>query len=68
GPGRLDVFATGQDHQVWHKWFANGGWNPWHPLGGISTGDLGAVSSGVNQIEVFIRGADGALWHRAYAG
>jgi subtilisin family serine protease len=34
--GRLEVFARGADHALWHKWqvVPNGGWSGWASLGG----------------------------------
>ena len=40
---------------------------PRQSLGGIAASDVGAVSSGTFHIDVVVRGADGALWHRSYA-
>ena len=36
-PGRLDVFVTGTDGQLWHKWY-HGGWSGWEPSAAITDG------------------------------
>ena len=28
GPGRLDVFGIGFNHELLHRWFEAGSWNP----------------------------------------
>jgi hypothetical protein len=72
--GRLNIFVRGGDGALWQKrWDANG-WSGWDSLGGFITADPAAVSwtEGASQavdlvprIDVFVRGGDGALWHRS---
>src|SRR5689334_17758289 len=65
--GRLDVFALGQDHALWHKWF-DGGWSGWESLGGYLTTAPAAVSWSNGRIDVFGRGSDNALYHKWFDG
>ncbi len=65
GSGRLDVFTTGTDNQVHHKWY-RAGWTDWESLGGTVTDTPAAVSWGRGRIDVFARGTDNQLWHRWY--
>ena len=50
-----------------HKWF-DGQWYGWeslgNPPGGAVTSDPDAVSWGNGRIDLFVRGADNALWHK----
>jgi hypothetical protein len=66
-PGRLDVFARGQDNALWHKWYDNG-WSGWESLGGTITSNPTAVSWSGGRIDAFARGTDNALWHKWYDG
>ncbi|WP_345336890.1 protein kinase domain-containing protein, partial [Actinomadura viridis] len=73
--GRIEVFVRGVDGHLWHVWQVarNGYWSNWHNLsrhrlkanGGLLevAGDPAAHSSADGRIEVFVRGADGHLWH-----
>ena len=69
GPGRLDIFARGSDRNLWHKWYANGGWSGWEylgsPPGGLGS-DPAAVAWSTGRIDVFVAGADRQLWHKWY--
>ncbi|MEO6797996.1 MAG: hypothetical protein ABI401_08385 [Candidatus Dormibacter sp.] len=71
GAGRVDVFATGPNHELVHTW-TDGSWHPWQSLGGYLTADPGAVSwshgDGTQRLDVFVRGGDNALWHRWWDG
>jgi hypothetical protein len=64
------LFGQGTDNQLWSS--GMGGYTmsiqPWHPLGGRLTAAPAAVSLGGGAYAVFVRGADGALWERAYSG
>jgi hypothetical protein len=67
GPGRLDIFARGEDFALWHKHspdLQNWEWSKWESLGGELTSPPAAVSWGEGRIDVFVRGTDRALWHR----
>ncbi len=73
GPGRLDLFAQGGDHLLYHRWSTNNGtsFSAWESLGAPSVGlasSPAAVSWGPNRIDVFVRGADNQLWHRWWNG
>jgi hypothetical protein len=72
---RLDIFVRGVDGALYQRWRdgATGGtWQPgsalWKSLGGVLTSPPSAVSLGVNRLDVFVRGADSALWHRWWNG
>ena len=64
GPNRLDVFALGQDHALWHKWWNGSTWGGWESLSGVLTSPPTAVSWGSNRLDIFAIGTDNALWHR----
>ena len=71
GPGRLDVFARGEDFALWHKFspdLQNWEWSEWESLGGGLTSPPAAVSWGEGRIDVFVRGTDTALWHKWFTG
>jgi hypothetical protein len=69
--GTLEVFACGTDHGVWHIWQApSADWGgTWSSLGGSVMAGLfvpPVLDVAVNddgRLEVFIRGADGGVWH-----
>jgi hypothetical protein len=67
GPGRLDIFAA-QRGSIVHKWFDNGYWHDWEPLGsppGDGVISPTAVSWGNGRIDIFARGVTyNALWHK----
>ena len=65
--GRLDVFVTGTDRQLWHRWY-EGAWSGWEVLGGGMSGGPAVASWGPGRLDVFARTTDGQLWHRFYAG
>ena len=66
GSGRVDVFERGADNNIYHKWFANGGWSGWENLGG-TTYDAPAVSSwGAGRLDLFVRGTDNVIYHKWY--
>jgi hypothetical protein len=53
--GRLVVFATGEDRQVWHKWQLCDGcaWSGWSSLGGWLDSNPAAVRKANNTLVVF---------------
>ena len=76
--GRLEVFlmyeiadepfGTNASAMLWHIWQTapNGTWSSWASLGSPTKGGLSAPSVRKNKdgrLEVFMIGADGALWH-----
>jgi hypothetical protein len=68
--GRLDVFVQGTDNQLWHKWWNSAGWSGWESLGGKLTASPAATwdmaVTPANNIYVFVRGSDGAVWQKYY--
>jgi subtilisin family serine protease len=70
GEDRLEVFARGQDGALWHRWQEQrgGAWSTgWVSLGAAGGGFAGAPALALNgegRLELFVRGQDGALWHR----
>lgn len=76
-PGRLDLFAAGNDIKTIHKAFdSSAGWYPqiqygnelWENLGGKIVGKPAAVAWGPNRLDVFVRGVDNAIYHKAWDG
>jgi peptidoglycan/xylan/chitin deacetylase (PgdA/CDA1 family) len=65
--GRLDVFMTGTNSVLYHKWFQDG-WFGWESLGGSLTSSPAAVSWSNGRIDVFARGSDGTLQHKWFSG
>jgi len=62
--GRLEVFARGGDHSLWHIWQTapNDGWSSWASLGGWI--DAPTVTRNTDgRLEAFVIGANNALWH-----
>jgi hypothetical protein len=68
--GRLELFITGADGNIWHIWqtVASNGWSPWVPAGlppvGFTNAAPGLGRSGDGRLELFAVGRDGNLWHR----
>lgn len=64
---RIDVFARGDNGEVWHKWFnlATFSWSPWESLGGQCVGAPSATWFH-GSLSVFVRGTDDAMWQRTY--
>ena len=67
--GRLDLFITGSDGNVWHAWqtVASNGWSDWYPVRpppGASAAAPDAAPSGDRRLELFVVGGDGNLWHQ----
>jgi hypothetical protein len=77
---RFDVFATGENGKVYHKFF-RGVWNAsgpgseqgdWESLGGspASTRSMGSpsvVSWGPVRLDIFVNGIDGNVYHKYFA-
>jgi hypothetical protein len=68
GPNRLDVFAVGTDHAMWHRWWDGNAWGGWESLGGVLTSRPNAVAWGPNRLDAFVVGTDNAVWHRWWDG
>jgi len=72
GPGRLDVFARGQDGHVYNKVWeqARGGWWPnqtgWADLGGTMADSPVAVAWGAGHIDLVARGQDGHIYNKVW--
>jgi len=54
--GGLEVFTTGTDRGVWHRWWTGGGWSGWHSLGGSFPSRPVAASNQDGRQVVFVRG------------
>jgi acylphosphatase len=63
--GRLEVFARGSDHNIWHIWQTcpNCGWSSWSPLqsGQSFNGDPAVGQDLDGRLEVFARGTNNAI-------
>jgi hypothetical protein len=72
GPAHEEVFVRGIDKQLWHKWWTStGGWSSWLPLGTPAGGFQGgpaAVWRNSSNGNVYVRGADNAVWERKFEG
>lgn len=75
GAGRLDVFMTGHNGHVYHKWYIpdEKGWDHFEDLGGVLRGQPSATGSGdgngsVDRIDITGMGVDdpAGLWHLWY--
>ncbi len=67
-PDRMDAFAIGTDHALWHRYAYGASWSTWESLGGFLTSDPAAVSWAPGRIDVFARGGDNGIWHKFFAG
>lgn len=72
GPNRFDVFATGSEGDVKHKFWDGYQWQPsvkgLESLGGYTDGPPTAVSWGSNRFDIFITGKDHNLLHKYWTG
>jgi hypothetical protein len=72
GPNRLDVFVTGTDGALYHKWWDGSAWGPsptgFERMGGVCIGQPEAVAWGPNRLDVFAQGASGQLVHKWWDG
>lgn len=63
--GRLEVFARGSDHNIWHIWQTcpNCGWSSWSVLqsGQSFNGDPAVGQDADGRLEVFARGTNNAI-------
>jgi len=65
--GALDVFVRGMDDKLYQKTRRGSSWSDWTSLDGLLTSAPAATERrGTGAIELFARGHDNALWHRAY--
>ncbi|MFF7631551.1 hypothetical protein ACFZB9_00150 [Kitasatospora sp. NPDC008050] len=74
--GRIDLFGLGTNNNIWHKyWTPAAGWTSWSPdlpalPAGIAPGSSPAASlwqPNSGEIEVYVRGKDGAIWNSLYS-
>jgi len=65
GTSRYDLFARGPDNGLWHKWWDTT-WHDWESLGGTLLSAPAAASQAQGTVDIFVLGADGAIWQRAY--
>src|SRR5438445_6390906 len=65
---QIQVFAQGSPSNALMEDArdANGVWSGWPSLGGVLVTRPTAVSWGPGRIDVFVRGTDAHLWHKAY--
>jgi ABC-type taurine transport system substrate-binding protein len=72
GPNRLDIFVTGTDSALYHKWFDGAAWGPsltdYEYMGGVIQGEPKVVSWGPSRLDVFVTGTDSALYHKRFDG
>jgi hypothetical protein len=74
--GRVDVFIRDTNFDswpvlfagpIWHAAFYDGYWHGWENLGGVIIGDVTAVvRNNGDVINLFVRGANGAVYTQAY--
>jgi hypothetical protein len=67
-PGRVDIFVRGSDGWLHQRWFKDGFWRNWVPLGPVQISpDPAAVTWGVEHLDLFVRGTvAGNLVHVYY--
>ncbi len=65
---RLDIFALGSDHALWHKWWDGANWGGWESLGGVYVSAPSVVSWSPNRLDIFALGQDHGLWHKWWDG
>lgn len=67
GPGRVSLFTTGGDNQLWVRNYSDsGGWTEWQILGGNLTSGPTVVRNGAGRLDVFARGAENRLVHLSF--
>lgn len=65
---RIDLFAVGISHELYHKYRIGSTWSGWENLRGYATSAPAALTTGPGVLNVYIRSTDGALWVRHYDG
>jgi len=68
GPGRLDLFAAGEDGALWQRSHSNGVWSEPASLGGRITSAPDAVSWSAGQIDLVARSSDNTLVYKYFDG
>jgi hypothetical protein len=68
GSGRIDIVALDDEKGIWHVCYdeASGGWMGWHPIEGIGTSAPTICSMRPDRLDIFVRGQDGTVYHRAW--
>ena len=66
GTDRLDLFARGDDGQVWRTFNDGAGWSTWSSLGGATFSAPAAVATSANRIDLWARGGGSALQHNVW--
>ncbi|GEP28303.1 hypothetical protein CLE01_29010 [Cryobacterium levicorallinum] len=71
-PDRLDLFVTGTDSALYHKWWNGSSWGPsvtgYENMGGIATSQPRVVSWAPCRMDVFLTGTNSALFHKWFNG
>lgn len=70
-PGRVDIFARGNDRRIWQSWRqGSGGWNDFIPLksGKFQAGPAAVSQPGTNTLDLFAVGDDDHIWQIHYDG
>lgn len=65
---RIDLFAVGISHELYHKYRIGSTWSGWENLRGYATSAPAALTTGPGVLNVYLRSTDGALWVRHYDG
>ena len=68
---RLDAFAVGPDHAVYHQAWDGKNWTGWGNLGGAVSPAHAApavASWGANRLDAFVVGTNQAVYHQAWDG
>jgi hypothetical protein len=74
GVNRIDIFTTGTDSAIYHKWWDGSRWGPsgtdgpYENMGGQAIGQPKAVCWGPNRIDLFCVGMSSALHHKWWNG
>jgi hypothetical protein len=66
-PNRYDVFQTGPNGDVLHRYNTNGTWSRWESLLGDTVHAPAVASWEPGRLDVFITARDGRLMHRSFA-
>lgn len=70
GNGRLDIFArqSGTNNLIQAFYDGTNWGNSWVNLGGVITAAPAAISLGAGHLDVYVRGDNGAVYHRWFGG
>jgi hypothetical protein len=60
--------VRGGDARLYHKSWDGAQWSAWQDLGGILTSGPSVASWASGRLDVFVRGTDGAVWHKWSSG